>query len=328
VTWVSWRLQRTETLIAAAILGLLAALLIPTGLHMASVYDQEGLSNCVKAAAGVLREKASTTNCNVAVDAFTRKFENQGALLAWFNLVPGLIGVLVAAPFIIELEHGTYRLAWTQSITRRRWLATKLGVAVASAMLAALVMTALITWWRAPLDHLHGRMETSVFDFEGTVGVAYVLFAFGLALAVGVIWRRTAPTVIAGFVGYTVVRIFVQNWLRQRYETPLSRTWPVASGPRPNLNGAWVLNERPSDKLGHPIPNLFNAIQSCGRAVNDHTRALDPACLTKQGLGFVHAVYQPASRFWLFQGIETALFGGIALALILFAAWWVHERTN
>ncbi len=38
------------------------------------------------------------------------------------------------------------------------------------------------------------------------------------------------------------------------------------------------------------------------------------------------AVYQPASRFWLFQGIETALFGGVALVLIAFAAWWLHER--
>jgi hypothetical protein len=57
-------------------------------------------------------------------------------------------------------------------------------------------------------------------------------------------------------------------------------------------------------------------------------RAVDPACLAKQGLGYFHAVYQPASRFWLFQGIETALFGGSALALILFAAWWVHRRAS
>ena len=33
VTWVGWRLQRTETLIAVGILALLAALLVPTGIH-------------------------------------------------------------------------------------------------------------------------------------------------------------------------------------------------------------------------------------------------------------------------------------------------------
>jgi hypothetical protein len=26
------------------------------------------------------------------------------------------------------------------------------------------------------------------------------------------------------------------------------------------------------------------------------------------------------------QGIEKALFGSVAVALIAFAAWWVHER--
>jgi hypothetical protein len=38
------------------------------------------------------------------------------------------------------------------------------------------------------------------------------------------------------------------------------------------------------------------------------------------------AVYHPASHFWSLQIIETALFGGIALALLAFAAWWIHER--
>ncbi len=41
----------------------------------------------------------------------------------------------------------------------------------------------------------------------------------------------------------------------------------------------------------------------------------------------MHTVFQPASRFWELQGIETALFGGTALLLIAFAAWWTHERT-
>ena len=109
-------------------------------------------------------------------------------------------------PFILELENGTFRLAWTQSITRRRWLAGKLGITVAAALLAALAMTALTTWWRTPLDHLYGRMETNVFDFEGIAGFGYVLFALGLSLAIGAVWRRTVPALIIGFAGYTVAR--------------------------------------------------------------------------------------------------------------------------
>jgi hypothetical protein len=53
---------------------------------------------------------------------------------------------------------------------------------------------------------------------------------------------------------------------------------------------------------------------------------VDPSCLPDDL--YHHAIYQPASRFWLFQGIETALFGGVAIALIAFAAWWIHERVS
>ena len=316
--WVSWRQQRTETLIALGVLGLLAALLVPTGVHMASVYHHDGLSACFSSNSRV---------CQGAVGDFSRRFESLGGLLGWFNLVPGLIGVLLAAPFIQELENGTFRLAWTQSITRRRWLAVKLGVTIAAALIAALLLTALLTWWRAPLDHLHGRMESNVFDFEGTVPFAYVLFGLGLALAAGAVWRRTVPAVIVGFAGYTAARVFVATWLRQRYQSPLSSTWPLTKGAGdPNLNHAWVLSQQPSDKLGHAFRPRPGLLESCSQVITDKTARIDPSCLAKLGGGYDHAIYQPASRFWLFQGIETALFGGVAIALILFAAWWVHER--
>ena len=48
VIWVAWRQQRTETLIAVVVLALLAALLVPTGLEMASRYDHDGLSACAR----------------------------------------------------------------------------------------------------------------------------------------------------------------------------------------------------------------------------------------------------------------------------------------
>ena len=45
--------------------------------------------------------------------------------VGWLNLVPVLLGALIAAPFVLEFERGTFRLAWTQSITADRWLATR-----------------------------------------------------------------------------------------------------------------------------------------------------------------------------------------------------------
>ena len=62
-------------------------------------------------------------------------------------LVPGIIGIFWGAPLVArELEAGTYRLAWTQSITRTRWLATKLGVVGLLSMVAAGLLSLMATW--------------------------------------------------------------------------------------------------------------------------------------------------------------------------------------
>src|SRR5207247_780421 len=77
-----------------------------------------------------------------------------------------------------------------------------------AALLAALVLTLAMTWWHAPFVRVHGRMENSVYDAEGIVPFGYTLFALGLALAVGAVWRRTVPAVVVGLLGYFPAHIF------------------------------------------------------------------------------------------------------------------------
>ena len=185
VIWLGWRQQRTETVLAATLLVLLGALLVPTGLQMAAAYHRDGLSACVAA--------NPPAGCSEAIHSFTARFESIGNLMAWLTIVPGLIGVLLAAPFVLQLESGTYRLDWTQSITRGRWIAGKLALAIVAAVAASLVFVALVTWWRTPLVHVDGRMDPSVFDSEGIVAFGYALFALGLALAIGVVAGGRCP---------------------------------------------------------------------------------------------------------------------------------------
>jgi hypothetical protein len=312
MTWVSLRLQRAEMLLVAAAVGLLAAALVPSGLDMGSAFRHDGLAACLGA--------NPSPACGDTIHSFTSEFESLRNALGWLTLLPGLIGVTLAAPTILELEHGTHRLAWTQSVTRRRWIATKLLTAVIAAAVAAGALIALLTWWHGPFDRLTGRLETSSFDSEGTVAIAYALFALGLTLAIGVVWRRVVPALVIAFTVYMGLRVFVDVWLRQRFATPLSVTWP-RSQTGPDLSRAWVLNQYPSDRLGHPIAPHVLGRGSCASK-------FDPNCMVKLIGNFTHAVYQPASRFWLFQGIETAVFGGVALALLAFAAWWIHERVG
>jgi hypothetical protein len=309
MTWAAWRLQRTETLITFGILALLAALLVPTGISMANAYHQDGLAACLS--------MNPNPTCASAIGSFQTRFQSLWNTANFFTLVPGLIGVALAAPFILDLEHGTYRLAWTQSITRGRWLAGKIGLPAITALVASGLLILLFTWWRTPQANLMGRLESGTFDTTGTVTIGYTLFALGLALALGALWRRSAASLTLAFIGYFAVRIAVELWLRNHLIAPAHATWKGAQQPSVLYN-AHVLSL--SGMIhGHP------AFQSRGNGflgghVSFHAAGANPHSAT------FHATYIPASDFWPLQLTETALFVGLALLLIGLAIWWTRER--
>ncbi len=314
--WVGWRQQRVETLIAAAMLAVVAAVAIPIGVHAASVYTHEGLAVC----AG----NDNPATCGVPVGSFLIRFTSLNVLFTWATIVPALAALLFAAPFVLDLDNGTCRLYWTQSITRRRWIAAKLGLSVAASVAVAGCLVALATWSRAPLDHLDGRMSSNVYDAEGIVPVAYALFVLGVAVAIGAVWRRTVPALLVAFVIYVVGRVFMDSWLRQRLLSPVRTTWP-ANGNGPNLNQAFVVNQFVSDKSGHQIAGAVagRCISGSSGGLLTHTQ------VCAQPLGahvYLTALYQPASRFWQLQGAEFGIVAGIGILLILAAAWWTHRR--
>jgi len=58
------------------------------------------------------------------------------------------------------------------------------------------------------------------------------------------------------------------------------------------------------------------------------TTSADP-CLAEYGAGaYNQQLYHPASRFWLFQSIETTLFVVLAALLLLAAVHWIRRRIS
>jgi hypothetical protein len=311
--WLSWRLQRSETLLAVAAFSLLAVLFVPAALHLAAAYTHFGVAHCLD---------RQSRACADAVGNFADRAGGLRGGIGWFNLMPGLIGIALAAPLVLELESGTATFAWTQGVTRRRWLGTKLGVAVFTAIVAGAGYSLFFSWARGPLDRVFGSFSDSVFDFEGTVPIAYFLFALGLGLAIGAIWRRTAPAMVVAFLAYFGARIYVDQSLRSHFLTPLTATTGFRSA-GPNLQRAWIIFEGPSNRAGKVFSGSFQALEHCGSPAPGGLKSVSHACLARIGAGYNHAVYFPDSRFWELQGIETALFAGLALLLIAFAAWRV-----
>jgi hypothetical protein len=95
-----------------------------------------------------------------------------------------VIGASLGAPLLArELETGTWQLAWTQSVPRLRWLTVKLATLGTLAVVLTLALSAVITWYRVPLDILDGRFTADAFDLEGIVPAAYAMFAFAAPAA-------------------------------------------------------------------------------------------------------------------------------------------------
>ncbi|MDT0411455.1 MULTISPECIES: ABC transporter permease subunit [Streptomyces] len=149
---------------------------------------------------------------------------------AVLNSLPLVVAALLGAPlFAQDIERGTHRLAWTQSIGRAEWVVAKLLVASAVTAVAALLITAPVSWWWSTV--WHGRATTGspgvawrqlaagndwpFFEYTGTVGIAHLLLALLTGATAGLLLRRVVPAVAVGAAAAWALRTALR-WLRPR----------------------------------------------------------------------------------------------------------------
>jgi hypothetical protein len=312
-----WRLHKNQVLFASAALAVITAFLLISGIHLAGEYHQ-ALSTC-----------GATHSCsNLGAELF------QGDSWLWdlatlSMAVPGLFGIFWGAPLVAkEVEEGTHKLAWTQSVPRRRWLGANLGWALLAAALWGAAIAALLTWWLGPYNALHvNRFQPMHFEIQGIVPVAYSVFAVSLGIGAGAWFRRVLPAAAVTVGGLVVVRFVIQHFARPHYLAPLTYAFPLggnAYGPGGGPGGgAWILSfGRITDAAGHSIsfPLTLSEIPAACRAGTLASTSVK--CLAQQGWLRI-VTYQPAGRFWTFQGIEAALFLVLAGILVALAVWRV-----
>jgi ABC-type transport system involved in multi-copper enzyme maturation permease subunit len=333
--WLTWRQARTQTLVAAAALAVVAVTLLVTGLSLVHLYDSSGLVGCT-ANCDPLRD----TFLNDAHNGFTGTVYNLTQILMF--VVPPVIGVFWGAPLMArELESGTYRLVWNQSVTRNRWLAVKLaGLGLLSTAVAGLLSLA-VGWWAAPVDRVSlDRLSPGLFTARGVVPLAYAAFAFVLGVVAGMLIRRTVPAMAVTLVVVAAAQILMPTVVRAHLIPPVHTTVALDTqhlkgfgisdnGRRMEVRGsyqepgAWVLNVTTVRPDGTEFTGPANQ-QVCNRdsspkACMDWVASLN----LKQSV-----TYQPASRFWPLQWAETGLFAGLAALLALFCFWWVRRRLS
>jgi len=353
--WLSWRQFRGQAIVAAAALALVLVAVVITRPRLTDLYDKT-VAPC-----------APPADCPQVVGEFLGHPMIQ-ALGIVVLFAPGLVGMFWGAPLVArELESGTFRLAWTQSITRSRWLAVKLLVVGLSSVAATGLLSLMVTWGSSPIDTVSAdQFSPLVFSERGIVPMGYAAFAFVLGVTAGLLIRRTLAAMATTMVVFLTIRIAVTEWIRPHFLNPVQDA--VALDPQStgyggfgtgsatlqsfgqggdtlwpgelNLPDAWISFTGILDKQGAALTPEYVA-QTCpllgpaathlniagGSQAAADAFAVLQECVIKVGATFREVViYQPADRYWLFQGLETGLFVCLAIALAGISFWWIRRR--
>jgi ABC-type transport system involved in multi-copper enzyme maturation permease subunit len=295
----AWRQHRTGLLVALGVLGGFAIILLVTGLHIHA--EPARLRPRFASFTGVY-EPGAPTNGNLFPPL----------------LLPFLIGAFLGATLTAqEFERRTATFAWAQGITRARWMTGKL-IAVGLVLAPAAIAVGIVfQWWDQP--YIAARIADPAFALYAPVFAGWMLVNFTTAAFLGAVTRsRSAAAVIC-----LLCTLFTAGWnavyLRPRYFPPAI----AVNGPAPA--GSVFLNWYVGTPDGRPLT---------GAAARRAWRALDNTSgwtNVERALGRFHAAsiqaYQPVSRFWPFQTIETA--GLLTIALLFGAATvWIVRRSD
>ena len=307
---------------------------------------------------------AVVTVLAVAVAAFTAGRADT-TLRPWLSVLvvvlPGLLGVFWGAPLVAdELESGSFRLAWTQDVSRLRWLTLRLAVSGLASMAVAGLTSWLVTWWAGPLDRA-GLDRFGSFDSRDIVAIGYAAFAVALGVLLGIALRRTVPAMAATLVVFTASRLAFRLLARPQLLPPVTEALalnpsttgygssgflPLAPAPSlqpaaPDLPNAWVTSitivngkggALTSSELASTCPDIGHG--GAGGAANGSGHVQAPPsvvnathdCVARIAATYHEVVtYQPADRYWALQWRELGLFLAAALLLAATCAWSVRK---
>lgn len=338
--WLTWRQFRFP---AAAILAAVTAL----ALLLVAVGTPEAGEQAVEA---LIRNE---TKVNVYTFATI-------AML----LLPAVIGMFWGAPLVArELEAGTHRLIWNQSVTRTRWLLTKVLFIGLAAMAATAALGLLLNWWAGAIDDAliagqegqgiagQPRMSPVLFASRGLVPAGYAAFAFSLGVLLGTVLRRTVPAMAITAAVFAAVQLSVPPFFRAHLDpvrdtvvvTPENLGGFLLNGPpdeagvverldiRNEHHGAWTIANETINASGDATGEYPSWLATCVTPDPEKMRPLaDPACFQRfADLGFRQRVtYQPASRYWTLQAVETAGFLAVSAGLLGLTFFWVRRRVT
>jgi hypothetical protein len=320
MTWLTWRQHRSEIAISLVIILIFVFFLRSSVTTIVEYHERLGPGY---------------------VEGFLDR-QMRLPLLLPISALPLLLGMFVGAPLVArEIEQGTYRLVWTQGLTRQRWFLVKVALLGVAFGLVFGVLAAVLTWWNQFVAAAVGPWLT--FDTNGPVVIAYALFGLALGIALGSFVGKPIPAMALVIPLFIIVRVLFTG-LRPGYLPP--QTFALDYAGASNLakvsdQSNWIVRSQMLDRSGNP---LFYSLTQVKDEAGNITNAYGPgdcpwmstplidsnaieqkidqqrACFREHGYSEL-IYYHPNNRFWIFQAIESSLFLILSFGLIGLAFW-------
>jgi len=337
MAWVTWRQHRIALTGVAVFLGAWTVYVWLNGLQLHHAF-----------AAMTACHPANSLACQDLISGFrVGAFLTNGTIL---QAVPALIGTFAGSALLArEMETGTFRYAWTQGFGRSRWTLAKLVPLAVVLAAAAGALSVLLDWYYQPYFAPHNPalfpgqlspLAAGLFDLRGIAFAAWTVAAFAIGALAGMLIRRVVPAMAATLAVYAGLAVATMLYLREHYISPLVtrnlftfflspprsdfvvRTWWTKDGmtlSQPTMNR--VFNAL-FDKM---MPVVHSSKEGAVAAQKPPTESHVFHYLTQHGYTY-WASYQPASRFWTFQWIESGWLLALSVLLIAATVWLVRRR--
>ncbi|MEV6311704.1 hypothetical protein AB0M10_24265 [Streptomyces sp. NPDC051840] len=304
-----WTLRVAGGLAVLAAFGMIAVALRSS--HVVEVFEATGCS--------------PDGGTGRACDQTARNYWDSVSRYDWFlgnfasalRFLPVLFGAFVAGPLIArELESGTFRTAWTQSVSPARWLAAKLAVPTVLVLAGSTALAAVLHWARnhSGTPRSPEWYSADAFATTGTVPAAQLLFGLGVGVLTGLLVRRALLALaLSGFATGAVVTVFTYGrgllWPRN---TVTGRTLNVQEN-------MWWVETGHLTSGGARLPDDVCAGSTSATGYN--------RCLADHDITGSYVDYHPQSHFWPLQLVETGILLALA-ALALALAFRVLRRLH
>ena len=320
--WLNWRQYRWPLLIGALLVVLLCMLLVRDGLLATSLYAQLGCQ--------INNDHCFFPTRDQPIPLFYRQLEAKRIILPPSDiplLLPLLVGVFVGAP-VLPLERRVAPLMLTQGTTLRRWLVVKLGLVALTVLIFSAVLSLVYTWHLSIIDTLTAdphrvNPDPWIFYDSGIVLIGRSLFALLVGVTLGALMRRTIPTMIVNLLFLILVLSIGERSAARYLIPPLSHLSPISITQTNDARGGpgdLSLYAGYADQNGRETGEISTYCGSNLTIQDNAYAAMANQCIREKHLQWKD-VYQPASRYWPLQIMETSLLCLLSLALLSLIHW-------